>query len=672
MRKLRVYAFDPQASIELDTSTVNDAIISLPWETPWEDPLTPGPCNDYLEVVDYDPTNGLFYAPVDLSDPLLLAQNGLPPSEGRPQFHQQMVFAVAMKTIRLFERALGRTVMWAMEPDKETEEQKKARERAGRPHPRDRYIKRLRIYPHALREANAYYSPAKTALLFGYFKKGDGTEGYDRDSGWVFTCLSQDIIAHETAHAILHGMERRSIEASNPDSRAFHEAFADIVALFQHFTITEVVAHQIGHMRGRLRAQGLLTSLARQFGQATGRDGPLRQAIETMSGEATAAAANPAAAVERATLSRVTQPHARGGFLVAAVFDAFVTIYERRTEDLMRLATGSSQPDGRELSPDLVRRLASEASKAADHVLRMCVRGLDYIPPTGIQFGEYLRAVVSADEDLVPDDPMRYRIALAEAFAKRGIFAPGCLSMSPESLLWEPIDYSEFERLDETEVLARFAMLLPNIESTVNFGHRQRERRRGRLNLREEAFRIINSNQYQVHRWLMGLSADLAPGEGEDDAAARQRRRDWEALFGIKLALDGTLCSSARSSKGAPAIEVHSARIARRAGPDGQELSQLIIQITQRRRAYRNARTQSAADDGSLEQADPSTWAHPDFWFRGGCTIHIDLRDGRPRRIIRRRIDDDERLARERTFRSGPGGGFGMAEREPFALMHRS
>jgi hypothetical protein len=32
---------------------------------------------------------------------------------GRPQFHQQMVFAVAMRTINTFERALGRPVLWA-------------------------------------------------------------------------------------------------------------------------------------------------------------------------------------------------------------------------------------------------------------------------------------------------------------------------------------------------------------------------------------------------------------------------------------------------------------------------------------------------------------------------------------------------------------------------------
>jgi hypothetical protein len=42
----------------------------------------------------------------------------------------------------------------------------------------------------------------------------------------VFTCLSQDIIAHEVTHALLDGMHRRFNEPSNLDVLAFHEAFA--------------------------------------------------------------------------------------------------------------------------------------------------------------------------------------------------------------------------------------------------------------------------------------------------------------------------------------------------------------------------------------------------------------------------------------------------------------
>ena len=86
VRKLNVYAFDPQASVTLATAMINDYTIELPWEERWESPLTAGPVNDYVEVIDFDPAAGLFYAPVDLNHPDLLAQNGLLPSEGRPQF----------------------------------------------------------------------------------------------------------------------------------------------------------------------------------------------------------------------------------------------------------------------------------------------------------------------------------------------------------------------------------------------------------------------------------------------------------------------------------------------------------------------------------------------------------------------------------------------------------
>ena len=63
----------------------------------------------------------------------------------------------------------------------------------------------------------------------------------------VFTCLSHDIIAHETAHAILDGIYSNYTDDTNPDVLAFHEGFADIVALFQHFTFPEVLKVRVGY-----------------------------------------------------------------------------------------------------------------------------------------------------------------------------------------------------------------------------------------------------------------------------------------------------------------------------------------------------------------------------------------------------------------------------------------
>src|SRR4051794_3685115 len=103
-RRLRVFAFDPGVRAQLETLSFSELTLNVLWE----DDLAPGPIGEYLEVVDYDPASKSFYAPVDLNDKYLLAQNGLAPSEGGPQLHQQMVYAVAMNTIDHFERALGR------------------------------------------------------------------------------------------------------------------------------------------------------------------------------------------------------------------------------------------------------------------------------------------------------------------------------------------------------------------------------------------------------------------------------------------------------------------------------------------------------------------------------------------------------------------------------------
>src|SRR3954467_8120254 len=172
-RNLRVYAFDPSLSWRLDTSVINQMTLRVPWED-----VSVGPVGEYLEVVDVDPASDCCYAPVDLDDRYLLAESGLDPDEGNPQFHQQMVYAVAMTTIRNFERALGRRAMWAPRQWKEGMKDDKL------------YVGRLRIYPHAMREANAYYSPDKKALLFGYFPASTTNPGGNLPGGMIFTCLS--------------------------------------------------------------------------------------------------------------------------------------------------------------------------------------------------------------------------------------------------------------------------------------------------------------------------------------------------------------------------------------------------------------------------------------------------------------------------------------------------
>jgi hypothetical protein len=613
-RRLRAFTFDPSLSLDLDRAVVNQTVLCVPWED-----LEAGPVGEYLEVIDRDPASDCFYLPVDLNDPVLLAQDGLAPSEGDPQFHQQMVYAVVMTTIRNFETALGRRVLWSP---------RRVEGRGGADGRREEtFVERLRCYPHALRGENAYYSPEKKALLFGYFRTTAKATGEMLPGGVVFTCLSHDIVAHEATHAILDGVHRRFVEPSNRDVLAFHEAFADIVALFQHFTFPEALRHQIAMTKGDLGRENLLGQLAAEFGNAMGSRTGLRSAIGRRHDRLTA---------------HHTEPHERGAILVAAVFDAFVTVYKARIADLLRMATGQGArfPED-DLHPDLVERLVGEANKAAGHVLKMCIRALDYCPPVDLTFGEYLRALITADADLSPLDQRDYRLAMIAAFRERQIFPDECRSLSVGSLLWRaPTTITRLPELDKMEV-----KIAPD---------------------RRQSYERSQRNQGRMHGILDELLQDF-PGE-----------RGVKVEQELGLALDpGTAPGTIRRKEnGRCVFEVHSVRVARRILPDGSPRADLVIEVTQRRRGYLDPRVQARADKELPWDAQPP----PDFWFRGGCTLIVDAADGEVRYAVRKRVQSNARLDAQRKFLAGSvseglaatyfGHGNALASREPFAFLH--
>ncbi|MDR7419079.1 MAG: hypothetical protein QN178_09225 [Armatimonadota bacterium] len=604
-RHLRGYALDPSLAQQLETAPISQIVFRVPWE-----PLAPGPVGEYLEVIDYDPAGKCVYEPVDLDDPFLLAQDGLTPSEGTPQFHQQMVYAVARLTIQSFERALGRPAQWAPGPPPDP----------NNPHDDSHYVARLRIYPHALREANAYYSPAKKALLFGYFPASELDAASHVPGAMVFTSLSHDIIAHETAHALLDGIHRRLNRATNPDMLAFHEAFADIVALFQHFTFPEILRHQIAQTRGDIRSQeNLLGQLATQFGRAIGARGALRDAIGQFNQKTGRWEPHrPAPAEYEETLA----PHRRGAILVAAIFDAFLSIYNSRVADLLRLYTGGTGilPAGA-IHPDLVRRLSEEASKTAHHVLTMCVRALDYCPPVDLTFGEYLRALITADHDIVPDDDRNYRVAFAEAFRRRGIYPRDVRTLSVENLVWRGAHNDDRRHSPE---------LLRIVEGLRDYSQRQHYARG-----REQIFRQEREARRALHKKMEAHFRSGAPGQ-------------LDAAF---LGLDA----------GRP-FEVHSVHFAARVGPDGDLLSQVILRITQET-------DETIGDVGSAMR------------FEGGSTVVADLQEPRIAYCVRKPVGSAGRRARQTEFlerfvhtplrATYFGAGSPGDAHEPFALLHR-
>ena len=511
-RPLRIIPFDPMVD-RAGRSVVADVAFEQ---------IQPGPAGRLVEVIDYDPVHKCWYEPVNLDDPAVMLNNGLDIAESDPRFHQQMVYAVVMRVLETFERALGRPFRWR-----------------GR--------RRLRVYPHAFLGKNAYFDDQLFALLFGYFAASDDDPGPNLPGQTVFTALSHDIIAHETTHAVLHRLRRHYSNPSNPDVLAFHEGFADIIAILQHFTYPAIVADSIAATRSDLTDRTMtdatpLLDLASQFGYATGSSGPLRTALMKP---------------DKMAYHNAVVEHDRGAVLVAAVIDGFLRSYHDGIEDLVRIATAGSgvlQPGA--LHPDLVARIASTACTTAERVTQICIRAFDYLPPVDVTFSDYLRALVTADIDLFPEDAAHLRANLIEGFRVRGIYPTGVVSLADRSLRLAPADPQQFSPL-------------PFVKERLLDAAREFDRRRR-----------------SKDKMMPGDDDDTAEQvDGAAEWAHRDRQRDWaEELH--RWAVGHYLRLGLAEPNPDRPIAVDGFFTSQRMDADGYLQSQIIVQIVQRDRKH--------------------------------------------------------------------------------------
>jgi hypothetical protein len=319
-----------------------------------------------------------------------------------------------------------------------------------------------------------------------------------------------------------------------------------------------------------------------------------------------------------ADYQRIVEPHARGALLVAAVFDAFLAIYKTRVADLLRIYTGGTGvlPSGA-IHPDLVNRLAREASKSAGHVLNMCIRALDYSPPVDITFGEYLRAIVTADFDLVSDDRYNYRVAFVEAFRRRGIYPRDLATLSVDTLRWRGLDVglSRSQYGGILQQLKRYADKCFYISDRKTLFDETRAQRETLHTAFEKAFAA--NPALAAH---FGLDAKAAPFK----------------------------------------FEVHALRRSMRVGPDGQHVPQAILALTQ------TSAMQLTLPDGTQQTR----------MFRGGSTLIVNLSKPAVEYAIVKRVDSTTRQARTAAFLQEVLADplrallLGPNRAEPFAALH--
>ncbi len=381
-------------------------------EIPAED-LSPGPRGYRVHVIDYDSSTDTFYAPPRYEDPVdgvysdpfaeLVAEGEILKLLEDPKFHSQNVYAIVMRTLARFEFALGRRVSWGFPGHQ------------------------LYIAPHAFADANAFYSESDQCLAFGYFFVPGNTDS----TAPIFTCLSYDVVAHETTHAILDGLRERYTAPSSPEQAGFHEGFADIVSLLSVFSLKDVVkavllkdktakTEHVNIENKRIPVEAItrenlessiLLGLADQMGSAlTGiRGSALRRSVQITPLDLDA---DPK---PKSYLSEpeFKEPHRAGELLVAAMMEAFLQVW------LERLYRYIGTNNVTEVDVAIV---VVEGAEAANHLLTMAIRGLDYMPPTDIRFSDYLTAVLTCDRETVPDDSKYgYRDKLRKSFAVYGI-----------------------------------------------------------------------------------------------------------------------------------------------------------------------------------------------------------------------------------------------------------
>jgi len=282
-----------------------------------------------------------------------------------------------MRTLARFEFALGRRISWGF---------------TGH---------RLKVAPHAFSDANAFYSKPDNALLLGYFPS---------KSRIIYTCLSHDVVVHETTHALIDGLRRRYTDPSSPDQAAFHEGFADVVALLSVFALPSVIELMlpgsgrkvdVGALTPEALRASMIFGLAHEVGDEMGsvRGQPLRRSLELEPSP------------DYLDLEEYQEPHRRGEILVAAMLTAFINIWVAR---LRALAEKRTEVDR--------ARAVEEGKDIAETLLTSTIRAIDYAPPVDLEFGDYLSAFVTADREIRPgDERFSIRERVFRAFANYGI-----------------------------------------------------------------------------------------------------------------------------------------------------------------------------------------------------------------------------------------------------------
>ncbi|MBI5951002.1 MAG: hypothetical protein HY865_05050 [Chloroflexi bacterium] len=295
-----------------------------------------------------------------------------------PFFHQVNVWAIVQRVLEFYEdsQALGRPVPWGFDGN------------------------RLLVVPHAGYGENAYYDQSTKSLQFFYF--GDEAKpGY--------TCLSHDIIAHESGHAILDGIRPLYNENSSIETAAFHEFIGDLTAILLALFNSDIRHFVALKTRANLGEDEILSSIAEEFGQ----DVYARPYLRSASNKLT---------MEDPDIKESLSAHKISQVLTGAMFDILIGIAWMHMNKNLPLS-GEEVSESEAANKSQPRKVTPLQAMwwAADRFRRVALQPLDLCPPCDIQFIDYAKAVIRNDILTNPVDAEGYRTIMLQVFHNRKI-----------------------------------------------------------------------------------------------------------------------------------------------------------------------------------------------------------------------------------------------------------
>ena len=400
--KIPVFIQDPLVAMQNPTLGVE--LIEVRLDTSLGD----GPTSARIAVVDYnadtqkllDPVKwlekqGWFYTPT--GDPLPNSPHDLANEKDlrkyeveykdfiqsalkNPYFHQVNVWGIVQRVLEFYEdsQALGRPVPWGFDGN------------------------RLLVVPHAGYGENAYYDQSTKSLQFYYF--GD-------ESNPGYTCLSHDIIAHESGHAILDGIRPLYNENSSTETAAFHEFIGDLTAILLALFNSDIRHFVALKTKANLQEDLILSSIAEEFGQ----DVYARPYLRSASNKLT---------MEDPDIKKSLSAHNISQVLTGAMFDILIGIARMHMDKNLPLS-GEELPAETPGKPQVrtPRKVTPLQAMwwAADRFRRVALQPLDLCPPCDIQFIDYAKAVIRNDILTNPVDAEGYRTIMLQVFHDRKI-----------------------------------------------------------------------------------------------------------------------------------------------------------------------------------------------------------------------------------------------------------